>query len=71
MKRKDFQALHTKDTKELEKELAVKRHNKIKFQLEERVKPSKNVRLIRAVRDDIARILTVINERKQKENIKP
>lgn len=67
MKRKDIKALHGKDRAELEKELTVKRKELTKLTLEQKVKRVKNTRMQTSLKDDIARIATIITEIQEKE----
>jgi ribosomal protein L29 len=60
MKRKDIKNLHHKSVTELTKEVEVKRRELTKQSLERTVKREKNTRLLNTLRDDIARIETVL-----------
>lgn len=67
MKQKDIQALHLKSVAELTKELEAKKADLNKYQLEKQVKPEKNTRKKRDLKDEIARIATILGEVKLKE----
>jgi ribosomal protein L29 len=67
MKRKDITALHQKTVAELIKDLQVKRGQLSKLRLESLTKREKNTRLGRNLRDDIARIQTVIATKGEKK----
>lgn len=54
--------MRQKSTKELQKELADTRGKLLTAQIDYRTKEIKNVREIRALRRDIARLLTVTHE---------
>ncbi len=60
MKRKEIKELHHKSTVELTKELQLKQKELTKLQLETKVKREKNTRRKRFLRDDIARIFTLL-----------
>lgn len=68
MKRRDITALHGKSKAELEKELAGKEREINKLRLERKTKQVKNTRLITNLKDDVARIATVIKLVAEKEN---
>ncbi len=70
MKTKDIKALHNKSQTELQKDLEVKQRELKNYYLERKIKQVKNYCLGERLRDDIARIKTVlrlkqISERKQ------
>lgn len=67
MKRKDIKSLHNKTVPELEKELSGKRLELNKQTLEQKVKRVKNTRARTTLRDDIARITTVIHELQERQ----
>jgi len=71
MKSKDIKALHSKTVGELQKDLEVKEREFKKFNLEKKVKQVKNFRLGERLRDDIARIKTVIRQKQIQERMKP
>lgn len=60
MKRKDIKALRSKSIDELKKELTNKRNELAILTLEKTGKAEKNNRIKRHMRDDLARIQTVI-----------
>lgn len=62
MKRKEIRALHGKTLAELAKELEVKQTDLNKILREIPVKRPKNTRILRGLRDDIARIQTILAE---------
>lgn len=62
MKRKEIKNLHIKSIVELKKELWQKQTEITKIMLERSVKKQKNTRITRALRDDIAKIQTVLAE---------
>lgn len=62
MKIKEIKALKQKTVAELTKELTVKRQEEKKLKLDRKVKQIKNTRMMKNLKDDIARILTVIRE---------
>ena len=66
MKRKDIKLLHGKDVKELSKELNGKKDELAGLLSGQKARPAKNTRTLRILRDDIARLFTVLRE-KQKE----
>ena len=63
MKRNEIRALHEKNASQLTKELTEKRKELSKLDLEQKVKQTKNTRIARSLRGDIARILTVLNKK--------
>lgn len=67
MKRNDIKSLHTKSRTELEKELDEKNRDLVKMTLEQKVKRVKNTRMLTGLKDDIARIATVLKEFSIKE----
>lgn len=71
MKRKDIKQLQGKSIAELTKEIGEKRFAITKHVLERRVKQIKNTRLVKSLRDDTARIATVLRikqlEKKQEK----
>lgn len=67
MKRKDIKALHHKSIKELEKELINKIDELRNLKFEKSDKNNKNNRQKRELRDDLARIQTVIRSIKKQE----
>lgn len=67
MKYKDIKALHGKSEAELAKDLASKYAELKTMQLERTVKQVKNTRVAREIKDDIARIQTVLVEQAQKQ----
>lgn len=69
MKRKDIKLLHQKSASELEKELKARNKEFSKLTLERKVKQMKNTRLAQTLKDDIARIATVLKEIQIKEKI--
>ena len=66
MKRKDIKALHTKSADELKKELLGVGSQLSKALLERSVKPQKNTRIARTLKNEIAQIMTVLAEIKNK-----
>lgn len=70
MKRKEITALHGKSLGELQKELKNKYAELSKMTLERQVKQEKNNRKAQSIRDDIARIQTVIKEQAKKGAVK-
>ncbi len=62
MKQNEIHALHEKNLEQLKKELAAKRKELTRLQLERKVKPQKNTRIFRMLHSDIARIFTVMQE---------
>ncbi|KKP59806.1 MAG: hypothetical protein UR52_C0002G0034 [Candidatus Gottesmanbacteria bacterium GW2011_GWA1_34_13] len=62
MKRKDFLSLRQKNIKDLQKNLVEKRQAITKYSLERNVKQIKNTRQKTVIKDDIAKILTVLKE---------
>lgn len=70
MKRKDIQALHTKTIVELTRDLESKRLELTKIRLEKQMKHEKNNRLSTILKDDIARILTVMRQVQEREKAK-
>ncbi len=67
MKHKDIQALHNKTREELTKELLIKQRELQKLVTEKKLTQLKNTRLPRALKDDIARISTMLSSIKHKE----
>lgn len=65
MKRNELRALHEKNNSQLLKELAQKRKELSKLGLEQKMKHTKNTRIPRSLRGDIAKILTVIKNKPQ------
>lgn len=63
MKTKEIKALHTKDIGELIKEQQHKRQELAKLVSSRLVKPGKNSRIFSTLKDDIARISTVLAEK--------
>lgn len=64
MKRKDITALHTKTLEELEKELLEVQKKYRKAELEVVAAREKNTRKPQQLRDDAARILTIIQKKR-------
>lgn len=62
MKRTDIAKLHTATPAELHKQLDKLTSELIKTQLERRAGKLKNVRLVGTLRDDIARVKTVLSQ---------
>lgn len=71
MKRKDIKALHQKSVTELREDLDKKRKELKKIEIEKKVKKLKNNRLLQTLRDDLARIATIIKEVDLKEKHEP
>ncbi|RJR16061.1 50S ribosomal protein L29 [Candidatus Microgenomates bacterium] len=69
MRRNDIKQLKNKSEADLTKELTAKREQLHKMQLEKYTKVEKNSRQAHALRDDIARILTILHV-KRKEGVK-
>ncbi len=69
MKRKDIKNLHHKSAAELVKELVTKQQLLLKTRLETKLKQEKNTRVSRLLRDDIARVQTIMKEIKNKEAV--
>lgn len=70
MKRKDIKALHTKNGVELQKDLLTKQAELKKLIVEKGTTRLKNTRVIRNLKDDLARIYTVLRLYKNKETKK-
>jgi ribosomal protein L29 len=62
MKHKDIKTLHQKSKIELEKDLETKQHELGELWLRKNDRKEKNTRKSRGLRDDIARINTIIKE---------
>ncbi len=60
MRRNDIKQLHHKTKEELHKEVHAVQSRLTKMELERKTKPEKNFRLAQHLRDDIARIKTVL-----------
>lgn len=71
MKRKDITNLHSKTQDELHKDLDTKVKEFKQFNLEKKVKQVKNFHLGERLRDDIARIKTIIRQKQIQERMKP
>jgi len=69
MKRKEIKSLHTKNREELVKDLVTKKKELVQLQVERVTKPVKNTRMLSQLRDQIARMSTILQE-KQKEKTK-
>lgn len=67
MKRKDIKSLHTKTVQELVKDLAGKQKEITKLVTEKGLTQVKNTRSVRVLKDDVARIMTVLAQMKRKE----
>lgn len=67
MKRNDITDLHDKTVAELHQQLAELRLQLGKMQVEKKANKLANPRLVSTVRDDIARIKTVMTEKSLKE----
>lgn len=67
MKRKEVRELKDKNLMELGKLLDETRNKLIKLRMEKRNEKMKNVRAIARTRDDIAKILTAIKEKENRE----
>jgi ribosomal protein L29 len=67
MKRNDIKALHDKSAAELTKQLEQHRLELAKMRLERKVAKLANPRQVSALADDIARIQTVLGEKKVAE----
>ena len=63
MKRKEIKALHQKNILDLQKDLLVKRTELQAVRLEKYSKQLKNTRRLKNIKDDVARIETVIKEK--------
>lgn len=70
MRSKDTKALHGKTLTELEKDLEAKERELKKFHLDRRTKQLKNFRLGERLRDDIARVKTVLRQKQLTERVK-
>ncbi len=68
MKRKNISALHSKTKEELIKELVTKQKELTKMVTEKGLTRIKNTRLMRILKDDMARIQTVLSNIKVKES---
>lgn len=66
MKRKDFQELTSKEMKELKTLLIAKQEELFTSHLDHQLKKLTNVRLLSTIRDDIARIKTVMKQKEVK-----
>lgn len=69
MKRKDIKALISKSKTELVKEVSQKYKDLTKTNMLLSMKREKNVRKAQTIRDDIARLLTVLRQVKMKEKL--
>lgn len=67
MKRKDLNEIKLKELPELNKILAETQKSFLKLKMEFRGGKIKDVRILRKTRDDLARIMTIIKEKTQKE----
>ena len=67
MKRKQITELHHKNVAELKKELIEKRQELTKLRLGKTTTTVKNTRIARIVKDDVARIVTMIHLKELKE----
>lgn len=65
MKAREIKELRPKTLQELESLLAGKRAELTKLYLDLSLKKLKNVKAIKILRDDIARILTILSEKRQ------
>jgi ribosomal protein L29 len=70
MKRKDITNLHGKSSEDLRKMLSEKRRTLAQLVSEKLVKSPKNSRAMRHMRNDIARIATVLTINQAKEKTK-
>jgi len=69
MKKKEKTELGQKNLGELEKMLMEAKDNLVKSRMEIHTQKIKNVRVVARIRDNIARIMTIINQIKLKEVI--
>lgn len=63
--RKSVQDIHSKSVKDLEKEVASIRHDIAKTSLEQKVQPVKDTNVIKKKKHQLARTLTVLNDKKE------
>lgn len=64
MKRKDLKELHTKTQEELKKLLEEARISLVRLRMDLKTAKTKNVRAVSRKKDEIAQILTIIEEKK-------
>lgn len=69
MKRTDIKNLHQKSIVDLEKELMTYNQQLIKLNLDAQIKPEKNTRLRRSLRDSIARVKTILVMKKEPKKV--
>jgi len=67
MKRKEVKELKDKNLMELGKLLDETRNKLVKLRMEKRNEKMKNIRALARTRDDIAKILTTIKEKENRE----
>ncbi len=70
MKSKDIKSLHQKNINELVKQKQDLEAQLVKISLEKKSKPEKNSRRTRIIKDDLARVLTIIRQLQIKEQKK-
>lgn len=68
--RKSVQDIHSKSVEDLEKEIRSIRHDIAKTSLEQKVKPVKDTNVIKKKKYQLARTLTVLNDKKQQKETK-
>ncbi len=67
MKRNDIKALHEKTVAELDKELAKLNHELANMRLQKKVGKLSSVSKLKNLSDDIARIKTIVTEKKSQD----
>lgn len=68
--KKSVQDIHSKSVKDLEKEIWSIRHDIAKTTLEQQVQPVKDTNVIKKKKAQLAVMLTVLNDKNQKEESK-